>query len=86
MIIIVHMWDQAPIPTSVEFNCNMEHLRPVNKPAGEVLSSIYTADLVFDTNRKQRIRSKLDRVPVNVEVAWKGYHYLGKPVPSQEVH
>ena len=53
MIIIVHVWDQAPLPTSVEFNYNMEHLPPVHNPAGDVLYSIDTADLLFDTNCKQ---------------------------------
>ena len=90
MIIIVHVWEQAPLPTSVEFNYNMEHLPPVHHPAGHVLSSISTADLVFDSNRKQWIQRqsskfKLDMMPVNVEVAWEGYRYLGKPMPSQEV-
>ena len=52
MIIIVHVWEQAPLPTSVEFNYNMEHLPPVHNPAGDMLSSIYKADLVFDENGK----------------------------------
>ena len=52
MIIIVYVWDLAPLPTSVEFNYNMEPLPPVHNPAGDMLYSIYTADLLFYKNRE----------------------------------
>ena len=68
----------------------MKHLPPLHNPAKDVLSCIYTAELVFDTNhiqciQRQSSKDNLDKVPVKVEVAWKGYRYLGKPMPSQEV-
>ena len=52
-------------------------LDPWLMPAGDVLSMIsmiFKADLVFDKNWKKwiqrKLKSKLDKVPVNVEVAW----------------
>ena len=51
---------------------------------------ISTAELVFDNNCEQWVqiqsfKSKLDKVPVNLEIAWEGYIYLGKHLPSKEV-
>ena len=49
-------------------------------PAGDMLSMISTADLVFDTNQVQAGHCPLftghcpvDRVPVNVGVGWEDY-------------
>ena len=78
----------AKTPTSQTCWCSINN---VTDPALEhKLSSLSTANLQYDRKSRRLVqrlanRSKVDMVPVTVEVSWESYQALGYQLPKSEV-
>jgi hypothetical protein len=55
-----------------------------------MLSAISTADMLYDkkcrrSEQSPASKSKLDKVPLTMDVSWEGYTDLGRPAPKPEL-